>query len=90
MLIFYTVPFYHFKSVLEDKYILKFTDKRKPSAGQDEKHEWAICLSVLKISFLVATNVCVMIIFNKLENNESVFNLPFKIEGVTEIRPLKF
>lgn len=67
MLIFYTVPFYHFKSVLEDKDILKFTDKRKISAGQDEKYEWSICFSVLKISVLVATNVLLMIIFNKLE-----------------------
>lgn len=90
MLIFYTIPFYHFKSVLEDKDILKFTEKRKTSAGQNEKYEWSICFSILKITFLVATNVFVMIIFNKPKNNETVFISPFKIGGVTEVRPLKF
>lgn len=56
-------------------------------AGQNEL---SVRLNIIKMSFLVAINVLVIIIFNKLENNETVLaSSPCKTREVTE-RPLQF
>lgn len=56
-------------------------------AGQNEL---SVRFNIFKISFLVAINVLVIIIFNKLENNETVLaSSPYKTGEVTK-RPLQF
>lgn len=56
-------------------------------AGQNEL---SVHFNIFKISFLVAINVLVIIIFNKFENNGTVLaSSPCKTGGVTE-RQLQF